>query len=938
MLRFLLAASALLTIGVGLPATAGAQTAVFQPIEHAASSAHTYYAQAVSADGKVVVGYARDYGSDQAYRWTEADGYQDLGSMAGFAEGDQALGVSGDGSTIVGFAKSGATGRAFRWSAGSGMVSLGNPGPATSSNEAHGISTDGQVIVGRSAFGSSSTSLAFRRTSSGTLQNLGDLAPQFDIDSLAYDVSADGGVVVGQAYTGKAFSAFRWQGGAMQSLGTLGPTEFYASYAYGVSADGSVVVGSTNMPDFSTQAFRWTAEGMVALPPVDEGFPQSDAYAVTANGRMIVGKSTKPTTEGGSAAFWIDGEPRSLWEYLVDEHGIDPADYGFGTLYEIRDVSADGSTLVGWGIGNGTNRAFRVTIPRLNEQPTLESSLVDGAVVTVREGEALVVDVDAWDEDAGDELKLEVDGLPAGATLTPPAGTIAVATEQAPFRATFRWTPGEADVNVPRDVTLSFRDEIDAVASLSFTIEVRSNEAPTVAAVTPVVVECVDGRHLVDLATTVDDPDGDRLTVTWKVDGSTVKRTSVAAGATAAYSGIFDHGTSDVEVVVSDGILSAATTTTVTVEDTLNPTIVITPQIELSTDPGEAFASKSRLTPPTAEDASGHKVTFANDAPARLPLGRRMVTWTATDVGGNQVAAAQTVFVRDREKPTLGALSPVSLFCDPGKTYATVRLRRPTVSDNAPGTIAVSSSANSRLPIGTHRVVWTAVDAAGNRAFKTQAVTVVNRKPRANAGRDLVVTTASAKGARISLDGSASSDPDRQTLKYRWTAPGVQLKNATTARPSGVFPVGKKTVKLVVIDAGGLKHTDIVQVTVKLKNGKRRPRGGDANRSFAAAAEGAKASVAGVGGARATSGLAYANAAARLGDVAGEFVQPDEGRTQHEALLRYAEVRALQRRYGEAAARELLAAYAETGDENLLSAFGDAAEGAVAAAADLTEP
>ena len=68
------------------------------------------------------------------------------------------------------------------------------------------------------------------------------------------------------------------------------------------------------------------------------------------------------------------------------------------------------------------------------------------------------------------------------------------------------------------------------------------------------------------------------------------------------------------------------------------------------------------------------------------------------------------------------------------------------------------------------------------------------------------------------------------------------------------------------------------------------------------------------------------------------FVRWDDGQSEADALLAYAETRALQQAYGAAAAGELFSAYAETGDESLLSAYVYAVSGAVAAHADLTTP
>ncbi|GIV12363.1 MAG: hypothetical protein KatS3mg021_0645 [Fimbriimonadales bacterium] len=73
-------------------------------------------ASAVSADGSVVVGEARNAsGLLRAFRWTQATGMQDLGTLPG-GNTSEALGVSADGSVVVGEAYN-ASGyaRAFRW-------------------------------------------------------------------------------------------------------------------------------------------------------------------------------------------------------------------------------------------------------------------------------------------------------------------------------------------------------------------------------------------------------------------------------------------------------------------------------------------------------------------------------------------------------------------------------------------------------------------------------------------------------------------------------------------------------------------------------------------------------------------------------------------------------------------------------------------------------
>ena len=115
-------------------------------------------AQAVSADGSVIVGNAdtepRDdgqYNGQQAFRWTESDGMLGLGTLRSDNTGDsQANAVSANGSVIVGAASTDADQQAFLWTAGN-MVGLGTLRTDGSGRSvATGVSADGAVIIGQS--------------------------------------------------------------------------------------------------------------------------------------------------------------------------------------------------------------------------------------------------------------------------------------------------------------------------------------------------------------------------------------------------------------------------------------------------------------------------------------------------------------------------------------------------------------------------------------------------------------------------------------------------------------------------------------------------------------------------------------------------------------------------------------------------------------------
>lgn len=110
-------------------------------------------------------------------------------------------------------------------------------------------------------------------------------------------------------------------------------------------------------------------------------------------------------------------------------------------------------------------------------------------------------------------------------------------------------------------------------------------------------------------------------------------------------------------------------------------------------------------------------------------------------------------------------------------------------------------------------------DGQGGSDTDTVNVTVMpNQPPTADAGADFSIREEDA-GA---LDGSASSDPEADTLTYAWTqtsGPSATLTNANSATPTFIAPtVNSNQVlqfRLVVDDGNGNSDSDIVNVTVE---------------------------------------------------------------------------------------------------------------------------
>ena len=97
----------------------------------------------------------------------------------------------------------------------------------------------------------------------------------------------------------------------------------------------------------------------------------------------------------------------------------------------------------------------------------------------------------------------------------------------------------------------------------------------------------------------------------------------------------------------------------------------------------------------------------------------------------------------------------------------------------------------------------------------TGRVVAANTAPTADAGPDLTATDIGFDAVEIvTLDGSASSDPDGTIIEYRWLADGEVL--AVGPDPTAVvpLPLGQTTVTLRVTDNGGLTDEDELVVTI----------------------------------------------------------------------------------------------------------------------------
>jgi thermitase len=128
--------------------------------------------------------------------------------------------------------------------------------------------------------------------------------------------------------------------------------------------------------------------------------------------------------------------------------------------------------------------------------------------------------------------------------------------------------------------------------------------------------------------------------------------------------------------------------------------------------------------------------------------------------------------------------------------------------------IALTASPSVYLPVGTHTLTLQVTDDHGATGTDSLVVTIArNLPPVANAGPDQTVTDSGGDGAEmLTLNGSASADPDGSIVSYEWRE-GTSVI-ASIASPSISFAVGTHTLTLQVTDDRGATGTDTGVVTV----------------------------------------------------------------------------------------------------------------------------
>ncbi|HEV2192311.1 MAG TPA: HYR domain-containing protein [Nitrosopumilaceae archaeon] len=180
--------------------------------------------------------------------------------------------------------------------------------------------------------------------------------------------------------------------------------------------------------------------------------------------------------------------------------------------------------------------------------------------------------------------------------------------------------------------------------------------------------------------------------------------------------------------------------------------------------------------------------SITNDAPSKFPLGTTIVTWTATDSGGNIAKAVQKITVIDTTAPTLTAPPNVTVEAK-SPDHNSIDLGLPSAYD-AVGVLSVTNDAPAYFPLGQTIVTWNAKDASGNAATAKQIVTVQDTTPPIiHAPSDITLEATSATNNIVNLGNATVTDN------------GI-IQSVTNNAPK-TFPIGTTTITWTAKDAAG---------------------------------------------------------------------------------------------------------------------------------------
>ena len=251
-----------------------------------------------------------------------------------------------------------------------------------------------------------------------------------------------------------------------------------------------------------------------------------------------------------------------------------------------------------------------------------------------------------------------------------------------------------------------------------------------------------------------------------------------------------------------------STSFNVTVLDEENPMIMDMPASrQLQTDPGECGAVALWTDPSSTDNCQVDTFVSTHESGDFFPVGDTTVTYTSTDIHGNQSSETFVISVDDNENPQISGLSAdLTLNNDIGECAAVATWADPSASDNCEiQSFTSTHNSGESFAVGMTVVSYTALDIHGNETTDTFTVTVVDAEDPAILG--------------LSGDLSSTNDAGACGANISWSEPtaedNCEVQSLTSSHNSGdFFEVGTTTVTYTALDIHGNEISGSFDVSI----------------------------------------------------------------------------------------------------------------------------